>query len=144
MTGSGRVVRENLARRLTDGSAQVKGGGLMLLLLEVPLSDGEIVLAEVSDRDQDVVPFGPDRDRFVRMAGSLGEGLGRARAFASQVLETMKESAEPPDRVAIEFGLTLSGKVGVVIAESAAEGHVTVTLEWSRNTLWGSNTRSWR
>jgi hypothetical protein len=35
--------------------------------------------------------------------------------------------------VAIEFGLDFSGKAGVVIAETSAGAHVTVTLEWSRS-----------
>jgi hypothetical protein len=32
----------------------------------------------------------------------------------------------------VEFGLKLTAKTGVVIAESATEAHIKVTLEWQR------------
>jgi hypothetical protein len=101
--------------------------------LEVPLSNGEVVLAQISGQVDDVVPFGKGKDVVGRLSGSLADGLDRMRAFAGEVLDCMKDSNEPPDRVAVEFGLVLSGKAGVAIAEVAGEGHLTVTVEWGRS-----------
>ena len=100
--------------------------------LEVPLSSGEIVLAEITEQADDVAPFGRGKDVLGQLPGTFADGLAHVRAFAAEVLTSMKNAVEPPDRVAVEFGLTLSAKAGVVVAESAAEGHVTVTVEWSR------------
>jgi Trypsin-co-occurring domain 1 len=105
----------------------------MPYFVEIPLGDGQVVLAKLADQAEDVVPFGRGQEAVGRLAGSLSEGLGRARSFAAEVLQAMKDSAEPPERVAIEFGLDFSGKAGVVIAETSAGAHVTVTLEWSRS-----------
>jgi hypothetical protein len=101
--------------------------------IEVPLGDGEVILARLaSENEDDVMPFGRGRDSGERLAASLSTGLSKVRVFAAEVLNTLRESAEPPERIAVEFGLELSGKSGVVIAESSATGHMTVTMEWSR------------
>lgn len=100
--------------------------------LEVPLSNGETVLAEISRQVDDVAPFGRGKEVLGRLTGSLADGLDHVRAFASDLLTCMMTSRDQPDRVAVEFGLVLSAKAGVTIAEVASEGHVTVTVEWSR------------
>ena len=67
------------------------------------------------------------------MPGTLADALDRVQAFAGEALSRMREYPQPPDRVAVEFGLTFSAKAGVFIAESTAEAHLTVTAEWSRS-----------
>jgi hypothetical protein len=107
-------------------------GELVAYFLEVPLGNGENVLAEVTAQVDDVVPFATGKNVVGKLAGSLGEGLEGVRTFAGEVLASIKNSPQPPDRVAVEFGVTLSAQAGVAIAEVAGEGHLTITLEWSR------------
>lgn len=113
----------------------------MPYFLEVPLSDGEIVLAEVTGQVDDMAPFGRGNEVLGRLSGSFADGLDHVRAFAREVLTHMKDSCEPPDRVAVEFGLKFSAKTGVVIAEMAGEGHVAVTLEWTKPPVPVSNAK---
>src|SRR5690348_12407968 len=101
--------------------------------LEVPLTGGDTVLAEITGQVDDVAPFGRGKDVLGRLSGSLSEQLKHVRSLAGEVLQSWKDSREPPDRVAVEFGLTFSAKAGLVIAEAAGEGHLTVTVEWSRS-----------
>ena len=103
----------------------------MPYFLEVPLGDGEVVLARLSSQGEEVVPFGR-RATVEKLAGSLTGELRKVRIFAAEVLGALRDSVEPPERVAIEFGLELSGSTGIVIAETSAAGHLTVTMEWFR------------
>jgi hypothetical protein len=105
----------------------------MSYFLEIPLSDGEVVLAEVTGQIDDVAPFGRGKEVVGRLSGSLADGLDHVRSFAGEVLERFRKAHEPPDRVAVEFGLRFSAKSGVVLAEMAGEGHVAVTVEWCRS-----------
>jgi hypothetical protein len=105
----------------------------MPYFLEIPLPDGESVLAEITGQVDDVAPFGRGKEVIGRLSGSFADGLHHVRAFAAEVLTCMKESYEPPDRVAVEFGLKFSAKTGVVIAEMVGEGHVAVTVEWCKS-----------
>lgn len=101
--------------------------------LEVPLSSGEVVLAEITGQVDDVAPFGRGKDVLGRLSGSFADGLDHVRSFASEALECLKKAPEPPDRVAVEFGIKFSAKGGMVLAEMAGEGHVAVTVEWCRS-----------
>ena len=105
----------------------------MPYFVEIPLSDGETILAEITGQVEDLVTVG-NRDGEVlgRLPGTLADGLDRVQAFAGDVLSRMKEYHLPPDRVSVEFGLKFSAKAGVFIAESTAEAHLTVTAEWCR------------
>ncbi|MCO5995020.1 CU044_2847 family protein [Actinoallomurus rhizosphaericola] len=105
----------------------------MAYLLEVPLDNGETVLAEVTGQLQGVVPAGRARDVVGKLPEAFTEGLDRVQRFAGEVLDRMRNSAEPPDVIAVEFGLKLTAKAGVVVAESTAEAHLKVTAEWHRN-----------
>ncbi len=105
----------------------------MSYFLEIPLSDGEVVLAEVTGQIDDVAPFGRGKEVLGRLSGSFADGLDHARSFAGEVLERMRKTHEPPDRVAVEFGLKFTAKSGVVLAEMAGEGHVAITVEWRRS-----------
>lgn len=106
----------------------------MPYFVEIPLSGGESVLAEITGQVEDLAPVG-DRGREVlgRLPGTLSDALDHVQAFAGEALSRMRESHHPPDRVAVEFGLKFSAKAGVFIAESAAEAHLSVTAEWSRS-----------
>ena len=101
--------------------------------LEIPLSGGQKVLAEIVEQPDDVVPFGRGKDIVEQLPGTLKDALEHVREFSAEVLSAMKDAVQPPERVTVEFGLTLSAKAGVVIAESAAQGHLNVTVEWTRS-----------
>src|SRR5215469_11268086 len=106
----------------------------MPYFIEIPLSDGETILAEITGQVEDLAPVGSrGRDVVGRLPGSLTDALGRVQVFAGEVLSRMKEYHQPPDRVSVEFGLMFSAKAGVYIAESSAEAHLNVTAEWSRS-----------
>lgn len=112
----------------------------MSYYLEVPLDGGETVLAEITEQVDDVVPAAGDaRNVIGRLPKTLGAGLDRVQEFAGEVLERMRDLAEPPDVVVVEFGLKLTAKAGVVVAESSAEGHLTVKVEWHRSASEGKD-----
>ncbi|HEX2313263.1 MAG TPA: CU044_2847 family protein [Thermomonospora sp.] len=105
----------------------------MSYFLEVPLDDGEPMLVEITGQVDDVVPVGRSRDVVGRLPETLRAGLDRAQAFAGEVLTRMRAYPEPPDVVAVEFGLKLTAKTGVVIAESTGEAHLKVVAQWHRS-----------
>lgn len=107
----------------------------MPYFVEIPLDNGETILAEVTGQVEDLAPVGGRSKEVIgRLPETLTDALDRVQAFAGEALSRMRKHHEPPDRVAVEFGLKFSAKAGVFIAESAAEGHLTVTAEWSRPT----------
>ncbi|GAA0321062.1 hypothetical protein NE235_18485 [Actinoallomurus spadix] len=89
------------------------------------------MLVEITKQEDTLAPVGRTRDAVSRLPEAFSAGLDRAQRFANEVVEKMRAFPEPPDRIAVEFGLKLSAKTGVVVAESTGEAHLKVTAEWS-------------
>ena len=102
----------------------------MPYVLEIPLDNGEAMLVEVTGQVQGVVPAGRPNEIIGKLPEALSEGLDRVQSFAGEVLSRMRTSMAPPDVLAVEFGLTFSTKMGVIVAESSGEAHLKVTAEW--------------
>jgi hypothetical protein len=94
-------------------------------------SDGTAVLVEVDDDDVGVERVSRGADGVLVATQRIEDALAHVRPAARAVLAEMK--ALSPDKVSVEFGIKLSAGAGAVIAKTEAEGHFTVTLEWSRS-----------
>ncbi|MGW3353755.1 CU044_2847 family protein [Nonomuraea rubra] len=96
----------------------------------MPLPEGETILVEVTGQVDDIAPAGRAREVVGRLPEAFETGLERAHAFMGAVIKRMRDHADKPDTVTVEFGLKLTATTGLVIAESSGEAHMTVTAEW--------------
>ncbi|MET9905098.1 CU044_2847 family protein [Streptomyces sp. NPDC006446] len=103
--------------------------------LEVPLSDGQIMHVEVTSQDDwDAIgPVSRRSDGVAALPERLSDGLDRIRSFSDEVLTRLRSGSRPPDSVQVQFGVKLSAKTGVIVAESNGEAHLAVTLQWQRS-----------
>jgi hypothetical protein len=94
--------------------------------------DGPIIV-EIDEGD-------PGFERAAVRGGALVEDAGRRfdtaldtiRPIAAAFVGKIRQVAEPPDEVTVEFGLNLNLKAGAVLASSQAEAHLQVTLTWKK------------
>lgn len=71
---------------------------------------------------------------IVDVKKNFEDALKNVRDAAVSALDVFRDEVLNPDQVEIEFGVKLSVAAGAVIASTAAEGHLTVKLSWSRET----------
>lgn len=100
---------------------------------EMLLDDGQVVLLEVAGD-------GPAGVRRVARGGTvtgaaetLQQALTRVRPALGAVLDGARGLPRPPGSVTVEFGITLSADVGVVVARGSSEAHFTVTMQWANS-----------
>jgi hypothetical protein len=98
--------------------------------MEMSLESGEKILVEI-----DPVP-GIDRvgraDRVVEAAkDTLEKGLDQIGPVMNAVVKRFKALESPPDKVSLQFGLKVSGELGLVIGKTATEANFTITAEWT-------------
>lgn len=86
------------------------------------LDDGALVGVEVDAGDE----FRPASTG--RIVENLRERLEPALEAARLVLEQAKKAG--PDEVSIRFALKASGEVNWIIAKTASEGNLEVTMTW--------------
>ncbi len=107
----------------------------MRLLVEYAIEGGGSIVVEV---DEPGAATGVEHAARLaeipeRAEQTFQEALARVKPAAIVALATVRELADPPDELAIEFGVKLTAKAGAVIAAAGADANFTLTMTWRRN-----------
>ena len=102
-------------------------------LVEYELADGTRVLIEVEDRGSGVVTRGGRAEDLVTKAdGTLEHALRRIGPVTAAAFAQLRDVANPPDEIDIEFGVKLSADFGAIIARTGGEANFQISLRWRR------------
>jgi len=97
-----------------------------------PLEDGGSVVVEVDEPTSGLVPAASHGQVVAQAQEGFDDALEAVRPIASKLLDTLRDLAEEPDEVAVEFGINLGFKAGVVIASGSTGANFKVALKWTR------------
>lgn len=108
----------------------------MKRLVEFPSENGGVIVVEA----EDLGPTGGTTRRGMsstavleRAQTSFEDALETAQPIASGLIGRMRNIADAPDEVQVEFGLSLSANVGtVLVAGGSAGANFKVTLRWNK------------
>ena len=90
------------------------------------------VFVEVADDEPGIERAARVDDVVVKARESLESAMDQVRAVANATLGKLQDLAQQPEQVEVEFGIRLNAAAGAVIARTQAEGHLQVTLTWTR------------
>ncbi len=62
---------------------------------------------------------------------SLEAALSEVTPGVTAILERLQGLASKPDEVGVEFGIKFTAEAGALIAKTALEGNIKVSLKWS-------------
>jgi hypothetical protein len=68
----------------------------------------------------------------VKANATFETALDRIRSASESMLNRLTSLAQPPDELAIEFGVKLNAETGAVIAKAATEANFTIHMKWTR------------
>jgi Trypsin-co-occurring domain 1 len=102
-------------------------------LVEMPLEHGGSILVEVDDARAGPVTRGGRMDEAVVKAGeSLENVLGQIGPAVRGIVAQLRETADWPDEVEVEFAVKLSAGANVIITRTTGEANFRIALRWSR------------
>ncbi|RKT57494.1 CU044_2847 family protein [Saccharothrix australiensis] len=109
----------------------------MVEYVKVRTESGEYVPFELDEEFDGPVRAGR---RWDAVSGAVDDtleaGVERAREVAGAVARKIGGMSAPrPDKVGVEIGLKVSASGAFVVAKSAVEAHVKITVEWRRDSL---------
>lgn len=112
-------------------------GRPMARLAKFVLPDGSSIVAEVDDESFESSRVmrggaGTMPELVIKANDSFETALDRIRTAAESMLNRLTSLAQPPDQLAIEFGVKLNAETGAVIAKAATEANFKINLTWSR------------
>jgi hypothetical protein len=101
-------------------------------LVEYELADGTRVFVEVDEVSTGPVTRGGGRDAIVKATGTLEDALRRIGPMTAAAFDQLRQLAEAPDEIDIEFGVKLHAEMGAIIAKSGGEANFQISLRWRR------------
>jgi Trypsin-co-occurring domain 1 len=131
----GMTLTDGLLRANVCVTARFQAGGLVKRLVEFPLEHGGSVLVETDETPAGLAMRGLGKDRPTvaeRADKTFEEATAAVVPAASSLMARLRAAADPPDEIAIEFGVQLSAQTGAFIAAAAAAANFRVSLTWRR------------
>jgi hypothetical protein len=102
-------------------------------LIEYELADGTRVVIEVEEsRTGAVTRGGRAQDLIMKADGTLEQALHRLGPVTAAAFAQLRDLANPPDEIDIEFGVKLSADFGAIIARTGGEANFRISLRWRR------------
>ncbi|MEV0403833.1 CU044_2847 family protein [Actinoallomurus sp. NPDC050550] len=101
--------------------------------VEVRISDGITIPFAVNDSGDYDGPVPASRVRegiSTRAEAALENGLHIVRAVANEIDKETAALANPPSKVSMEVGLTVTSGAAIVVATSSAQAHIKIGIEW--------------
>jgi hypothetical protein len=108
----------------------------MAELAQFPLSGGGVVVVETDAADLSArrVMRGSGTEAVIATANATFESaLQTVRAAAEGILNQLRSLAEPPDEVAVEFGVKMTVETGAVIAKASSDANFKINLTWKKS-----------
>lgn len=105
-------------------------------IIEYPLDEeGNFIYVEVDNVksiSNDGIVLAEADEQFHRMSTKFNKALSPIRQVASNVLNQLRDIAQSPDEVTIEFGLKLNFEAGAIITKASTEGNIKVSIKWKK------------
>ena len=105
-------------------------------LVEYERADGTRVLVEVEEAHVGPVTRGGGGrglDEIVKADGTLEQALRRIGPVTVAAFDQLRQLANPPDEIDIEFGVKLHANLGAIIARTGGEANFQIALRWRRS-----------
>ena len=124
------VVREAPYARVAPGSEEVD----VSQLVRMDLADGGSVLVETTELDSGpVTRGGRAADLITDTGATLESALDQLGPIVKGVVTRLREAADWPDEVTVEFSIKLSADANVIIARTAGEANFRISMRWSKS-----------
>ena len=99
--------------------------------IDFPLEDGERVRVEVSS-EEGRVTRGHPADVIEPAKVAFDAALAKLQPICSAIVLQARGLIDQPEEFSVEFGVNLSAEVGVVIASTAAQANLKVSVKWKK------------
>ncbi|HEV1993800.1 MAG TPA: CU044_2847 family protein [Candidatus Acidoferrum sp.] len=103
---------------------------------QFPLKDGGFLVVEVAGAESPgsrVMRGSAAEDAIAKATDTFESALENVRSAAEGILHQLRSLAQPPDEVAVEFGVKMSAESGAIIAKASGEANFKINLTWKKS-----------
>jgi hypothetical protein len=127
------TLRYKSRRTARLSGADVEGDVVVRYLVAVPIEGADPFVMEIDGNvDGGVVRSARPGEVVATVTQSFDAALERLRPMIQAILAKVRDTAEGPEQIAVEFGLKMSMEAGLIVAHATSEANFKVTLQWKR------------
>lgn len=104
----------------------------MSSLVDFNLAEGGSILVEVDDARGPVTRGGRAGAMVTEAGETLEDALARLGPAVRGIVRQLRESAEWPGEIEVEFSIRLSADAGVIITRTGGEANFRIAMRWVR------------
>src|ERR1700690_2901866 len=107
----------------------------MAELAQFPLNGGGVLVVEVDPADSvssRVMRGSAPEAAMATATATFESALQTVRCAAEGILHQLRSLAQPPDEVAVEFGVKMNAQAGAIIAKASTEANFKINLTWKK------------
>jgi hypothetical protein len=102
-------------------------------LVAVPVEGADPFVMEIDgDVDGGVIRSARPGEIVATVTQSFDAALERLRPMTRVILAKVRDIAEGPEQIDIEFGLKMTMEAGLIVAHATSEANFKVTLQWKQ------------
>jgi Trypsin-co-occurring domain 1 len=105
-------------------------------LAQFPLKNGGFLVVEVDGAENSaarVMRGSASTEVIAEASDTFESALEKVRSAAEGILHQLCSLAQPPDEVAVEFGVKMSAGTGAIIAKASGEANFKINLTWKKS-----------
>lgn len=114
--------------------------------MKFPTDDGDFVYVEMDEAPEITEIAGGMKVRvstkaeevadkkIYEVATKFEKALGPIKRIADSVVAQIRQIANSPSEVAVEFGLKFNAEAGIVLSKVSTEANITISLVWKKET----------
>ncbi|HEY8201058.1 MAG TPA: CU044_2847 family protein [Actinomycetota bacterium] len=105
----------------------------MKRLVEFPQEDGTSLVVEIDETvpEGGVVRAARPGEIAEKATQTFEAALSKIKPMAEAIFTTLKDLAQCPEQIQVEFGVKITANAGAVLASAGVEGNYKVTLTWT-------------
>ena len=103
---------------------------------QFPLKDGGLLVVEadaVESPGSRVMRGSAAEDAVAQATNTFESALENVRSAAEAILDQLRSLAQPPDEVAVEFGVKMSAELGAFVAKTSGGANFKINLTWKKS-----------
>ena len=102
--------------------------------VKFPLEDGSFVSVETDEPEPPggIVKAGRSDEILGEASQTFESTLSSLQPISSVLIEKLRGTANPPDEIEVELGISLSAAAGLIISKVGADANFKVTLNWKK------------
>ena len=65
-----------------------------------------------------------------KLGGAWSDGMALVAEIAGEAVQQLRKATESAKEVSVEFGVSISGKTGIILVEGTTEANLKVVIKW--------------